>query len=588
MGLHPNRRAFLTGSAAALAAASAASLQACSQDTHAANVLPPPPVEPYELRAQYATHEMLGYRIRTRTYGGNLGGPMLETRPGQTLVVRVVNDLPPDPPAAVPAHGAMVPVYEHPSMHAMQMRLRMGPGPMTAAKHIDRMDNPHAFNTTNLHVHGIQTVPHLFEPVGTSNPSAPMIAIRPGESKTYEFPIPSDHPSGLYWYHPHHHGSTDVQVGGGMAGLLVVRGPIDDVPEIAAAREIFLTIQSLELNPAPHDPHLLQFEFVPYQTPYPQGPGYNCAFDYMIVMVNQQPVSFVNYVYRDRKAKRREASVKFTQHPPPQYEMQPGEVVRLRILQGTNFMFMPLALDGMDAYVIERDGINLPKPHLLNQRRRLERVDRKNVYAGTSVDMPPGSRAELLIQAKEPGEYVLRSVAIADLADMDYPDIELARFVVKGAPKPMSIPSSLPKVSREEPPISPQHIVQTRGLEFSEEPSTKILPGVAYLLNGESYDEFKVDWMLRVGTAEEWSLTNVSDEGHPFHVHTNSFEVIAADGSSIPRTIRDVIWIPPAKGLSPGSVTIRIRFKQWRGKDVFHCHILPHEDLGMMQNVMLQ
>ena len=584
-----DRRSFLAGSAACVAAGSVFGLDGCSGSISPAQPYPIN-LQPYTLTAQYATHHLLGYTVHTRTYDGNLTGPMLETTPGSTLTIKVVNNLPPNPPLHPPSHPLEIPLYDHPSMAAMEMRLRMrGPQPMThSASKIDLMNNPHDFNTTNLHVHGIQTVPHLFNPVGTSDPKALMIAIEPGTSFTYNFPIPKDHPSGLYWYHPHHHGATDVQVGGGMAGLLVVRGPIDRVPEIAAAREIFLAVQTLELNPTPNDPRRLQFEFVAYQPPYPQGDGYNCAFDYMIVMVNGQPVSFVDYVYKGPKQAKADASVRFTQHEPPVYAMQPGEVVRLRILQGSNFMFMPMTLPGMEAYVIERDGINLLAPELLDQSNPVHTVDSTNAYAGTSIDMPPGGRAELLIRATKPGTYTLRSVAVRHFADMFYPEIELARFVVAGSPMPMKIPKSLPTPVREYPPISNKEIARTRVLGFSEAPSTSILPGVAYLLNGRSYDETRVDYSPKVGTAEEWTLTNTSDEGHPFHLHTNSFEVLEVNGAPIPRTIRDVIWIPPASGGLPGSVRIRMRFKQWYGKDVLHCHILPHEDLGMMENTLLQ
>ncbi len=580
----PSRRHFLYG-AAALAAGAAVGTPGCSPGGTAST--PMPGVVPYELNAQYATHHLLGYTLHTRTYNGNLTGPPMETKPGSTLSVRVTNGLPPNPPENVPQHAVPVPLYAHPSMHAMEVRLRAGGrGPTTHSTTIDRMNNPHAFNTTNLHVHGIQTVPHLFDPVGTSDPNAQMIAIEPGSSLLYEFPIPADHPSGLYWYHPHHHGATDVQVGGGMAGLLVVRGPIDEVPEIAAAREIFLAVQTLELNPAPHDPNLLQFEFVAYQTPYPQGDGYNCAFDYMIVMVNGRPVSFVDYVYRAKRS-RKAATVRFTQQPPPTYHLQPGEVVRLRILQGSNFMFMPLTIPGMETYVIGRDGINLLAPELLDQRSPVRLVNDANIYAGTTIDLPCGGRAELLVRAGEPGEYTLRSVAVNQVADMYYPEIELAKFVVGGSRVHMAIPKRLPVPTREYPPISSKEIVRTRTLVFSEAPSTSILPGVGYLLDGLSYDESRIDWTPVVGTAEEWLLQNTSDEGHPFHIHTNSFEVIAANGVTIPRTIRDVIWIPPARNGVPGSIRLRMRFKQWKGKDVLHCHILPHEDMGMMQNTML-
>jgi FtsP/CotA-like multicopper oxidase with cupredoxin domain len=573
-----------------LAAGSLLAADGCSGQVVSALVTggSPAPV-PYELTVRYATHELLGYTVHTRTYNGNLTGPTIETTPGSTLSIRVVNDLPPNPPEHVPDHPVPIPFYDRPSMHAMSMRLRArGKMPMTHSTTIDRMNNPHDFNTTNLHVHGIQTVPHIFHPIGTSDPTALMLAIEPGSSFLFNFPIPENHPSGLYWYHPHHHGATDVQVGGGMAGLLIVRGPIDEVPEIKAAREILLAVQTLELNPSAHDPNLLHFEFVAYQPPYPEGKGYNCAFDYMIVMVNGQPVSFVNYVYEPpKKTTRRTASVRFEPHPPPVYHMRPGEVVRLRMLQGTNFMYMPVTLEGMEVYIIERDGVNLLAPSLLDQSHPAHVVDLQNLYAGTTIDMAPGNRAEMLIRAQAPGTYTLRSIANRHVADMYYPTIDLAKFVVSGTPMQMSIPASLPKPTREYPPISQREIVRTRVLQFSEADSTSILPGVAYLLDGLSYDETRIDWSPVVGTAEEWTLTNTSDEGHPFHIHTNSFEVLAVNGAPIPRTIRDVIWIPPTQGGSPGSVRFRIRFKQWKGKDVLHCHILPHEDLGMMQNTLL-
>jgi suppressor of ftsI len=131
------------------------------------------------------------------------------------------------------------------SMHAKKVRTVSAP-----ANGLDLMNHPHAFNTTNLDVHGIQTIPHLFAALGTSNPAALMIGIEPGESYIHTFSIPGDHPSGLFWYHPHHHGSTDVQVSGGMAGLIVVRGPIDAVPEIAPVRELLMAIQTIQVNPS--------------------------------------------------------------------------------------------------------------------------------------------------------------------------------------------------------------------------------------------------------------------------------------------------------------------------------------------------
>ncbi len=109
------------------------------------------------------------------------------------------------------------------------------------------------------------------------------------------------------------------------------------------------------------------------------------------------------------------------------------------------------------------------------------------------------------------------------------------------------------------------------------------------MINGVLYDEGTVAQDVALGEAEEWIL-KVADmdhggtEGHPFHIHVNHFEVIAIDGvSQPPGTIQDTIWIPKAS-----EVVIRMKYKDFKGKAVYHCHILPHEDTGMMQNFMIK
>jgi suppressor of ftsI len=95
---------------------------------------------------------------------------------------------------------------------------------------------------------------------------------------------------------------------------------------------------------------------------------------------------------------------------------------------------------------------------------------------------------------------------------------------------------------------------------------------------------------VKLDTVEEWTIHDNghhmggSSEGHPFHLHTNSFEVISIGGQAVePGTIQDTVWVPHLT-----EVVIRVKFKEWVGKDVFHCHIIPHEDAGMMQNVLLK
>jgi len=98
----------------------------------------------------------------------------------------------------------------------------------------------------------------------------------------------------------------------------------------------------------------------------------------------------------------------------------------------------------------------------------------------------------------------------------------------------------------------------------------------------------QVNYVVDRGGVEEWRLV-VGDsqhggtEGHPFHIHVNSFEVISIGGTAqLPGLIQDTVWVPVNT-----VVVIRSKFKQFVGKAVFHCHILPHEDTGMMQNFLI-
>jgi len=124
-------------------------------------------------------------------------------------------------------------------------------------------------------------------------------------------------------------------------------------------------------------------------------------------------------------------------------------------------------------------------------------------------------------------------------------------------------------------------------------PVTNKLVGLDFEINEEEYHEEHVVFEPKLGAVEEWTIDDDqhlhpgesgSNEGHPFHLHTNSFEVISIGDTLVePGTIQDTVWVPHAT-----KVVIRVKFKEWTGKDVFHCHILPHEDTGMMQNLLIK
>ena len=98
------------------------------------------------------------------------------------------------------------------------------------------------------------------------------------------------------------------------------------------------------------------------------------------------------------------------------------------------------------------------------------------------------------------------------------------------------------------------------------------------------FDPHAIGVTPRLGTVEEWTLVNQSGEDHPFHIHVNDFQVISVNGEPYrARGLQDVVVIPK----NGGEVVIRNRFEDFTGHFVFHCHILGHEDAGMMQTVQV-
>ena len=251
--------------------------------------------------------------ITTFAYDGAIPGAVWSVRPGQTLRVHLVNELPP---------------IDHASME---------------------LDRPHEWTTTNLHTHGLHV-----SPVGDGD--NPFVTIEPGADHHYEIEIPKDHTGGLFWYHPHRHGGVAQQIRGGMAGAIVVRGPIDEVPEVAAATERIVVIQGIELDDQFHVP-----------APIPDPTKTEAFF----------PRSQILYPINGRVA--------------PTLTMRPGEVQRWRILNAAEGKFMDLVIPGVELHVLAWDGLTLPPTrggaqpvHVARQPGRRARARRPPPAATTS------------------------------------------------------------------------------------------------------------------------------------------------------------------------------------------------------------
>ena len=98
------------------------------------------------------------------------------------------------------------------------------------------------------------------------------------------------------------------------------------------------------------------------------------------------------------------------------------------------------------------------------------------------------------------------------------------------------------------------------------------------MIDGKQFDPNRVDQQVKLGTVEEWTIRNVTEELHPFHIHVDDFQVMSINGEPYEANGRqDTIPLP-----IKGEVVVRIPFNDFTGKFVYHCHILNHEDNGMM------
>lgn len=583
------RRDFLSRSGGMLAAGTAAAALVQTPAIAETAAIGSGPQRDYKLTAKWLHTTLDGTPVKLRAWNGTVPGPLLEARPGDTLHVELHNDL------------TNYDSSEWGGNHNV----------------------PHDLNSTNLHVHGLEVAPHLFEPLGTSDPLAPMISIPPeGGHKSYDFVIPDDQPPGLFWYHPHKHGSTAVQAVSGMAGAILIRGDIDEVPEIKAAKDHLLVIQDIGLfptdNPAADGADTYTYE--PKQNAIWQTFGSNITINGVVqpdlksgFTTGDYPLRY--FLMNGEPFFKEVHNPTDPSHPTgtqidegvPNFTMAQGEVARFRMLNANSDDVMPVYLQGHDLHLIGMDGVNLPK------LRVFPALPATAPATDSQLILAPANRAEFLIKAvTKPGVYELRQ-APQSLQFLQSDGRLLARITVTTATNNMPLPAQLPVQRRHFPLASDSDVSNTRYVTFGMQFPGKINPvvGIDFFINNQQYDELSVSQVVMLNTTEDWVIGSPghpnmtrqdtspghqdNTEGHPFHIHANSFEVIgiadvAPDGTVSNEVryaddevlIQDTIWVPMGK-----QVTIRQTYKQWTGKAVYHCHILPHEDTGMMQNVLI-
>jgi FtsP/CotA-like multicopper oxidase with cupredoxin domain len=369
-------------------------------------------------------------------------------------------------------------------------------------------------------------VPHPHMKLGKHEAHAKGMDIKSANSFDYRWRVPDDHPYGVYWYHPHPHGETEAQVLDGMSGLLVIEGFIENhYPKLASAKKRTLILKDLELPGSDDD-----------------TPKTKTVNGVLGGILTTAPGSF--------------------------------EIWEIGNIGADSYF--DLALDGHKFFVLERDGNALDVP---------EETDH--------LFLPPSSRAEIAVEIGASGRYTLRTREVeTGKAGDPNPDVALATLKVEGDPVDSSdlraqlkTPIAIEKAGPTAAEIAALPVTRTRRIVYTENAA-----GTEFYLDGKAFAMDRIDIEVRLGDVEEWTLVNDTDERHTFHIHQTEFLVLSV-GDNLLETegVRDNVDIPfrDPKTKKPGEVKVKIPFTNPLivGKFPYHCHILEHEDGGMMGNL---
>jgi FtsP/CotA-like multicopper oxidase with cupredoxin domain len=410
------------------------------------------------------------------------------------------------------------------------------------------------FGPTNLHTHGL----HVSQ---LGNSDNIFLQIEPGEDNHYTIKIPADHPQGTYWYHPHRHEFVNSQIFGGLSGLLIIGRPDGGAPELDGLEQKTIGIKSFETS----------------------GSSF--------VDASAQVVANTQFAVNGQIN--------------PTLDISPGETQIWNVANISNDAFLSLAVanasspaDAPLIFLVAQDGNPLTQP--------------KQVSV---VDLGPGRRASFLVQVPldtEGDTLELRTLPFVDGFNQ-WPvgspttSVTLATAVVNNTPVtpfvvPLQLtpPNNLFEDLRDDPVAASRTLVFNQGLNSAGR--------FTFTVNGQEFPNVPLI-QPRLDTVEEWTLINTSVDIHPFHIHQNGFQIISVNGvpldpngPAITANVahpqgrppqqevfvgggeQDVVNIPAAASVGGpvGSIVIRMKFKDFIGPYVYHCHRVGHEDLGMM------
>ena len=417
-------------------------------------------------------------------------------------------------------------------------------------------------SNANLHFHGL-----------SSSPNAPGDDVidtnaAPGAAVTYTVVINPDQPPGMYWYHPHAHGLASYEVGNGMAGAIIVEGIGNVVPQTAGLRERIIV-----LGDVPNDSSFAAGEESVLRRTSSTRRGTQDS--------DESPLG------GNACAPETDATPMINGATIAAIGIKPGETELLRVLNASGHRHFDLAIDGQQLQLVAQDGVPI------------------NTYPGapatipvSDVVIPPAGRAEFLVTGGAAPAALISKCYQSGPAGDSNPEVALGVLendsswaapstatttAVKRVVKLASVRYSQYYHSAMPAPA------QQRTIHFTEDAN-------GFYINGAAYSNSAAPQIVaQSGTTEQWTLENDTQEVHSFHIHQTHFIVLSVNGVTQPNPHwLDTFDLSPegigvTGQLVPSLTTVLIDFRDptIRGTFLFHCHILDHEDGGMMAKVQV-
>jgi FtsP/CotA-like multicopper oxidase with cupredoxin domain len=406
-------------------------------------------------------------------------------------------------------------------------------------------------NATSLHFHGLSV-----SPVAPGDDSIDVLAM-PGQTLHYQIAIPASHPPGVYWYHPHPHGESNWQVYNGMTGAIVVQGIASIAAETAGLPERIIILRNLLQAP--------QFSSLAVHRRAAQAVASGRRGIAAASTVCSQPFGIGGeYTTIDG----RDAGGPI--------QMQQGQKQLWRIVNASADGYYDLSVDGETLHVVSIDGVAI---------KQYPGATEQDV---SDIVIPPAGRADVIVTGPAKSGAAFRTTCFdtGPAGDPNPPQVLGVINAGSAAALPtVPAPGATPRALGTYDQAIGAAVAQRRTVAFTEDDNGFYLNGLAYDPTGPPM------FTAQSGTVEEWTLTNYTGEVHDFHIHQTHFIVESVDGVAQPARWTDSYTLPVVHGDGTPSVTkvlIDFRDPLIRGTFLFHCHLLEHEDGGMMAKIQVQ